>query len=133
MPDPSFYSGQTLKAGYNYIKTRDGTLKQALASSLEQSPFLNILSSRKVESTLKLMGRPQDERITRQIADDICQRTGSKAVLTSAISSIGTSYLISLDASDCQSGESIAKTEAQAARKEDVLKSLNKAASELRD
>jgi serine/threonine protein kinase/tetratricopeptide (TPR) repeat protein len=110
----------------------DDALKPALASSLEQSPFLNILSSRKVESTLTLMGRTPGERITTPIADDICQRTGSKAVLSSAISSIGSSYLIALDASDCQSGESIAKTEAQAARKEDVLKSLSKAASALR-
>jgi eukaryotic-like serine/threonine-protein kinase len=110
----------------------DDALKQALASSLEQSPFLNILSGRKVESTLALMGRTPGERITPQIADDICQRTGSKAVLTSAISSIGTNYLIALDASNCQTGESIAKTEEQAKRKEDVLKSLNKAASDLR-
>ena len=110
----------------------DDALKQALASSLEQSPFLNILSGRKVESTLALMGRTPGERITPQIADDICQRTGGKAVLASAISSIGSTYLIALDASNCQTGESIAKTETQAARKEDVLKSLNKAASDLR-
>ena len=110
----------------------DDALKPALASTLEQSPFLNILSDRRVASTLALMGRNSGERVTTQIADDICQRTGSKSILASAISSIGSSYLISLDATDCQTGESIKKSEAQAARKEDVLKALNKAASDLR-
>jgi serine/threonine protein kinase/tetratricopeptide (TPR) repeat protein len=110
----------------------DDALKPALASGLEQSPFLNILSGRRVESTLKLMGLSSDERVTRQIADDVCQRTGSKAVLTSAISSIGSSYLIALDTTDCLTGESIAKADAQVSRKEDVLKGLNKAASALR-
>jgi serine/threonine protein kinase len=110
----------------------DDALKPALASSLEQSPFLNILSDRKVESTLALMGRSPGERITTQIADDVCQRTGSKAVLTSAISSIGSSYLIALDTTSCLTGESLAKAETQVAHKEDVLKGLNKAASSLR-
>jgi eukaryotic-like serine/threonine-protein kinase len=110
----------------------DDALKQALASGLEQSPFLNILSSRKVESTLKLMGRAANERITPDLADDICQRTESKAVLASTIATIGAEYAISLDAMNCQTGESIGKTEVQAARKEDVLKSLNEAVSGLR-
>jgi eukaryotic-like serine/threonine-protein kinase len=110
----------------------DDALKQALASGLEQSPFLNILSARKAESALKLMGRAPGERITPQLADDICQRTDSKAVLASTIATIGSEYAISLDATNCQTGESIAKSESQAARKEDVLKALNKAVSELR-
>ena len=37
----------------------DGALRQALAVQLGQSPFLNILSDRKVEETLRLMGRPR--------------------------------------------------------------------------
>src|SRR6201999_3682114 len=78
------------------------------------------------------MSRTPSERVTTQIAEDICQRTGSKAVLTSAISSIGSSYLIALDTTNCLTGESIAKADAQVARKEDVLKGLTRAASSLR-
>jgi eukaryotic-like serine/threonine-protein kinase len=59
----------------------DGTLKQALAVDLEQSPFLNILSDRKVGETLKLMGRPPTEHVTADVARELCLRTGSKAVL----------------------------------------------------
>jgi len=35
----------------------DDALKQALAVDLEQSPFLNVLSARRVAETLRLMGR----------------------------------------------------------------------------
>ena len=37
----------------------DDTLKQALSIQFEQSPFLNVLSDRKVRETLKLMKRPR--------------------------------------------------------------------------
>src|ERR1700690_4041636 len=60
----------------------DGTLKQALAVDLEQSPFLNILSDSKIGETLKLMGRTSSERVTGQVATEVCMRTGSKAVVS---------------------------------------------------
>jgi hypothetical protein len=49
----------------------DGTLKQALAVDLEQSPFLNILSDRKVGETLRLMGRAPSDRITQEVAKEL--------------------------------------------------------------
>src|SRR6202041_50237 len=67
----------------------DGALKQALAVQLGQSPFLNILSDRKVEDTLRLMGRPANDRITRDVARELCVRTGSKAILLGSISNLG--------------------------------------------
>ena len=42
----------------------DGTLKQALAVQLQQSPFLYIFSDKRVRETLQLMGRSPDERVT---------------------------------------------------------------------
>jgi eukaryotic-like serine/threonine-protein kinase len=110
----------------------DETLRQALASSLEQSPFINILPVRQAQSTLQLMGRATGEHITAQIAEGICQRSGSKAVLAGTIASIGSEYAISLDATNCRSGESIAKSEVQVKRKEEVLKGLTHAAADLR-
>ena len=46
----------------------DGTLKQALAIQLEQSPFLNVLSDKQVSDTLKLMQHPATERLTQATA-----------------------------------------------------------------
>jgi len=45
----------------------DGTLKQALAVQLEQSPYLNLLPESKIQEALKFMGRPADERVTSEV------------------------------------------------------------------
>jgi eukaryotic-like serine/threonine-protein kinase len=110
----------------------DDALKQALAVNLEQSPFLNILSDRKVEETLHLMGRASNERVTRDIARELCIRTGSKAFLLGSISNLGGQYVIGVDAIGCSSGDTLAKEQEEAATKQEVLKALGKAASSLR-
>ena len=110
----------------------DDTLKQALAVQLEQSPFLNILSDRKIDSTLRLMGRSPEQPLTGQIARELCQRVGSKAMLAGSIASLGSQYVIGLNAVNCATGDSLAKEQAQATGKEGVLKALDKAASSLR-
>ena len=48
----------------------DDALKQALTIQLSQSPFLNIVSDRKIEETLRLMGQPA-QRITPDVARDL--------------------------------------------------------------
>ena len=110
----------------------DGTLKQALAVDLEQSPFLNILSDRKVGETLRLMGRPPSDRITHDVAKELCVRTGSKAILAGSVSSLGSQYVIGLEAVACSTGDTLAKEQAEAASKEGVLKALSTAATSLR-
>ena len=82
----------------------DDALKQALAVELEQSPFLNVLSDRKVSETLRMMGRPTNERITVDVGRELCLRTGSKALLGGTISSLGSHYLIDLNAVACSTG-----------------------------
>ncbi len=110
----------------------DGTLKQALAVDLEQSPFLNILSDRKVGETLKLMGRAPTEHVTADVARELCLRTGSKAVLGGSISNLGSQYIVGLDAVACNSGDNLAKEQAEAPSKEGVLKALTTAATAMR-
>src|SRR5208282_2785401 len=97
----------------------DDALKQALAVNLEQSPFLNILSDRKVEETLHLMGRASNERVTRDIARELCIRTGSKAFLLGSISNLGGQYVIGVDAISCSSGDTLAKEQEEAATKQE--------------
>jgi tetratricopeptide (TPR) repeat protein len=110
----------------------DDALKQALAVELGQSPFLNVLSDRKVNDTLGMMGRPANERITVDAGRELCLRTGSKAVLGGTISSLGSHYLIDLNAVACNTGDTLAKQQAEATSKEDVLKALSQASSSLR-
>jgi serine/threonine protein kinase/tetratricopeptide (TPR) repeat protein len=110
----------------------DGALKQALAVQLGQSPFLNIVSDRRVEETLHLMGRPATEKITRDVARELCIRTGSKAFLQGSISKLGDHYLVGIDAVGCNTGDALAKEQEEATSRDDVLKALGKSATGLR-
>jgi tetratricopeptide (TPR) repeat protein len=110
----------------------DGTLKQALAVQLEQSPFLHILPESRVREALGFMGRQPGERITGDVAREIGLREGAKAVLAGSISSLGNSYVVTLSAVNAQTGDSLAREQVEAASKEQVLKSLDTGASSLR-
>ena len=110
----------------------DGTLKQGLAVQLAQSPFLNVFPDARVRQTLRLMGRSADDKVTKEVAREICQRQGLKAFLAGSITNLGTSYVITLEAINGQSGEEIAREQVEAESKEQVLKALTQAASKLR-
>jgi serine/threonine protein kinase/tetratricopeptide (TPR) repeat protein len=110
----------------------DDTLKTALSVSLNQSPFLNVLSDNKVAATLKLMTRPVGTKLTPDVARDLCQRADSKAYLSGSIASLGSEYVLGLKAVNCQSGEPLAETQVTAASKEKVLDALGEAATKLR-
>ncbi len=99
---------------------------------LEQSPFLSIVPQQSIRETLQLMGRPADAKLTSEISQEVCQRTGSKAVIDGSIAQIGTQYSLILNAVNCSSGESLTSTEAQANDKNHLLDALSTAASNLR-
>ncbi len=111
----------------------DGTLRQGLSVQLEQSPFLRIISDQRVQQTLQMMGQKPDATLTPEIARELCQRTGSAAVLNGSIAQIGTRYLLTIKAVNCSSGQTLASTEAQASDKNHVLDALGKTASEIRN
>jgi serine/threonine protein kinase/tetratricopeptide (TPR) repeat protein len=111
----------------------DGTLKQALAVQLGQSPFLSMFSEDRVRGALRFMGRSPDERVTRDVAREICQREGLKAMLAGSIASLGSQYVITLEATNVQTGDAIAREQAEAESKEQVLRALGEAATKLRE
>jgi eukaryotic-like serine/threonine-protein kinase len=110
----------------------DGTLKQALAVQLEQSPYLNIVPESKIREALRLMGKPPDERLTNDVAREICERQSIKAMLAGNIASLGDHYVITLAALNGANGDALAREQVEVDRKEQVLKALDKAASNLR-
>ena len=111
----------------------DDALKQALLVQLSQSPFMNVLSEQKVSHTLSLMGRSPSDRLTPDLAREVCQRTQSKAMLAGSIARLGSEYVIGLRALDCESGESVAEEQATASSKEAVLNTLDGVATKLRE
>ena len=110
----------------------DDTLKQGLSVQLEQSPFLSLISDRRVNDTLRLMGRPPGDRLTSDVTREVCQRTGSKAMLTGSIAGLGNQYVIGLKAINCNTGDVLAEVQERAVNKEAVLTALDKAAVSLR-
>jgi eukaryotic-like serine/threonine-protein kinase len=110
----------------------DDTLKQALAVQLEQSPYLSVFPQDRVRDTMHYMGRSPDERITPDLARQICQREGVKAVIEGSIASIGSQYVVGLDAVNCKTGDSLAREQTQVDKKEQVLGAVGKTASSLR-
>jgi serine/threonine protein kinase len=111
----------------------DGTLRQGLSVQLEQSPFLSIISDQQMQQTLQMMGQKPDAKLTPNIARELCQRTGSTAVLDGSITQVGTPYLLTVKAVNCASGEMLGSTEGQAIDKSHVLDTLGKIASEIRN
>ena len=110
----------------------DGALKEALALQLEQSPFLNLVPNERVREILQYMDRPPDTRVTSELAFEMCEREGIKAMLSGSIASLGTHYVISLNAVNCRNGASLARQQVEAASKEEVLHVLGTAAPEMR-
>jgi DNA-binding winged helix-turn-helix (wHTH) protein/Flp pilus assembly protein TadD len=110
----------------------DDTLKQGLSVQLRQSPFLELISDRRVNDTLKLMGRAAGDRLTPELAREVCVRTGSKAILAGSISGLGNQYVIGLKAVNCDTGDVLAEAQEQAADKEAVLKALDAATVSMR-
>lgn len=107
-------------------------LQAGLLADLGQSPFLNILPEDEVTKQLRFMGTPADSPLTSQVAREVCQRSGSKAMLAGAIANLGSHYAITLSASNCETGGSLAVEQAEARRREEVLSRLHDAARRLR-
>ena len=110
----------------------DGTLKVALAVALEQSPFLKVFPDERARETLRLMERSPGETITRSVAREIAQREQLKALLSGSIVRLGENYVIGLEAINAQTGDVMAREQAEAATKEQVLGALGGAISRLR-
>ena len=110
----------------------DGTLRQGLSVQLSQSPFLSLISEERVKQTLQLMSQPPDARLTPEIAQQVCLRNASAAVLEGSIAKLGNQYVLGLNAVNCATGDSLAEEQVTADGKEQVLKALAQGAAKLR-
>jgi DNA-binding winged helix-turn-helix (wHTH) protein/tetratricopeptide (TPR) repeat protein len=110
----------------------DGTLRQGIAVQLEQSPFLSLISDARIQRTLRLMGQPSDVRLSPELAREICERTGSAAVLDGSIAALGNQYVLGLRARSCVNGDVLDQQQVRATRKEDVLKAMDEIAVKFR-
>jgi len=110
----------------------DGTLRQGLSVQLEQSPYLNILSDAQIAKTMSLMGHPPMEKLTDEMARQVCVRSNSHATIEGSISQVGSQFSLILKAVNCADGATLTSVEATAPNKDNVLKALNDLASNIR-
>jgi len=110
----------------------DGTLKKGLTIALKQSPFLKIVSDQQIANTIRQMRRAPGEHLTKEVFGEVCQRVGSKAMVTGSIAQLGQQYVIGLEAVKCNTGDLLAQEQVRAAAKEEVLAALDNLGSKLR-
>jgi tetratricopeptide (TPR) repeat protein/predicted Ser/Thr protein kinase len=110
----------------------DETLLTALKVHLGQSPFLDIITDQRITETLESMNRPASTRLTHDVTREVCQRLGVKAMLEGAIATLGTHYVVTLTATDCDTGDQLARTQTEATSKERVLAELGTISSSMR-
>ena len=110
----------------------DGTLRQGISVYLAQSPYLDLVSDERIRSTLQLMGRKPDARLTHDVAAELCQRLGLQAMLEGSVAAVGRSTVVALAATDCYTDATIAKENVEVERKEDVLRALGQLTSAIR-
>jgi DNA-binding winged helix-turn-helix (wHTH) protein/Tfp pilus assembly protein PilF len=106
----------------------DDTLRQGMEVQLEQSPSLSMVSEDGIRQALRLMGQSPDARLTGQTAREVCERTGSSAVLEGSIKPLGSEYVLDLRSTNCRTGENIDDEQVQVARKEDALDAVTRMA-----
>ena len=77
--------------------------------ALEQSPFLKVFPDARVRETLRLMQLDANARVTRTIAREIAQREQLKALVAGSIASLGSNYVLALEAINAASGDVMAR------------------------
>jgi predicted Ser/Thr protein kinase len=111
----------------------DGTLREALAIQLEESPFLKVLDESQVRQDLQLMRKSRDESLTKELGREICQRENEKAMISGTIASLGKAYVITVAATNCESGATLARQQAQVPDKEHALDAVSSIAKKVRE
>ena len=110
----------------------DSTLKEALAIQLEQSPLIQLVSDAELHDSLQYLGQPKDQRITPELAQQIGQRLAVKAYLAGTIEPLGSSYVISINAVNCATGDVFGREQITAADKSAVLGAVSTVATSMR-
>jgi serine/threonine protein kinase/tetratricopeptide (TPR) repeat protein len=110
----------------------DEALGQALAVKIAESPYLDVYPEDKMRETLELMERSTEERVTPEVAREICRRRGVKAMLSGEVAPLGSTFIITLNAIDCGTGELLVGQQVEAESKEKVLSALGTAVTRMR-
>jgi tetratricopeptide (TPR) repeat protein len=110
----------------------DRSLVDALRIDLSQSPFVSVVPAAAVHSTLTQMKHQPDDALTAPMAQEVCERTNSQAVLRGTIARVGSHFLLTEEAASCTDGSTLAASKREAATADDLPGAIDKLAASLR-
>lgn len=110
----------------------DRSLVEAMRYDLMQSPFVTVLSAATVRQTLPQMMRKPDDPLPAALARDLCERTGSQAVLHGSVARLGSHFLLNEEATNCVDGSTMAIAKEEAAAREELPRSVDRLAATVR-
>jgi eukaryotic-like serine/threonine-protein kinase len=110
----------------------EGSIGTALEISLEQSPQVILLSPDRVRQALRRMRRGEDEKLTVDLAREVCQREGSRGLLTGSIGRVGDQYLLTVRIVDPSTGATVRTLSERADSRQRILPALDRMAASVR-
>ncbi|MGA3133411.1 MAG: winged helix-turn-helix domain-containing protein [Terracidiphilus sp.] len=110
----------------------DDSLQSALRIDMEQSPYIDMLGRNQMVETLAAMEKPADTRLTGDVAREVCERSNHQVLLAGTITRIGSEYLLTLEATSCATGETVAAGKDQVSNENGVLGALDVLTRKLR-
>jgi hypothetical protein len=107
-------------------------LDEVVAVQLGQSPYLVVFPESRIAEQLALMRRPPNQRLTAEIARDLCERVGIKAFVTGSVMSVGARFVVRLDVLNARTGDYLAREQVEVEDAGAVLSAIGKASSAIR-
>ncbi len=103
----------------------DDSLDAAFRVGLEQSRFVNVLSDLQVRDALQRMERESSLRVDREVAAEIAQREGARAVVAPSISEVGGRVRFTVEVIEPKSGRTAYSESADGRGLESALGSVD--------
>ncbi len=110
----------------------DRTLQDVLRFELLQSPFVAVVTPGEVRSLMTQMRHDPSERLTAELARDICERTGSQAVLHGSVVRLGNRFVLVEEATSCADNATMGTAKQNVSAIEDLPAAVGKMAANLR-
>jgi DNA-binding winged helix-turn-helix (wHTH) protein/tetratricopeptide (TPR) repeat protein len=110
----------------------EDALNTALRIEFDQTPYFNLLGSDKVRGTMKLLGYPDDQKVTPENAREVCLRSNSVAVITSSIADAGNRFRIEVGGMECRTGKTFASSAKITSNRNEIVQALGQLGEELR-
>ena len=110
----------------------DRTLVSVFRSELAQSPFVTILPGGSVREKLTQMQHKADDHLTPSLAREVCERSGSQAVVHGSLARAGNHFVLTEEATNCVDGASLGEATREVSRPDDLPSALARLASTIR-